>query len=192
MQPPAIPRLNALALTKIRNATARYHQDGDTERWEQSVAKTLAKAHQAAYLLGVAERLGVPVGSSLLNARNLSRAERDELKGIVQTQVDFLARFVDVADDLSEAAISARADLYALAPKQTYWTGWAGEDLECTPGSCPDCLSNCRCSLERKEDGIHWICAEDDRSCGGCLERANTWPLADEADQSQQLVTEEA
>lgn len=182
-QPPAIPRLNALALSEIRTATARYHQDGNAERWELSAAKTLAKAHQAAYLLGVAERLGVPLGSPLLNARNLSRVERDELKGIVQSQVEYLAHFVDVADDLSEAAINARADLYALAPKQTYWQGWAGEDLPCTPGSCPDCLSNCRCALAREADGIHWICAEDDRSCAGCLERANTWPLVTEVEE---------
>lgn len=182
--PPAIPRLNALALAEIRAVTARYHQDGDAEHWEQSVARTLAKAHQAAYLLGVAERLGVKVDSPLLNARNLSRAERDELKRIVQAQVDFLARFVDVVDDLSEVAINARADLYALAPKQSYWTGWAGEALECVPGSCPDCLSNCRCGLERQSDGIHWICAEDDRSCGGCLERANTWPLVTELEEA--------
>jgi hypothetical protein len=86
-QPPAIPRLNALALAEIRAATARYHQDGDAERWEQAVAKTLAKAHQAAYLLGVAERLGVPLDSPLLNARNLSRAERAELTGIVQRRL---------------------------------------------------------------------------------------------------------
>lgn len=184
-QPPAIPRLSALALSEIRAATARYHQDGDTERWEQSVARTLAKAHQAAYLLGVAERLGVPLDSSLLNARNLSRAERDELRAIVQNQVDFLARFVDVADDLSQAAIDARADLYALAPKQTYWTGWAGEGLECAPGACPNCYSNCRCSLERRDDGIHWICAEDDRSCPGCVERANLWPFVAEMEEIQ-------
>jgi hypothetical protein len=181
-QPPAIPRLNALALSEIRAATARYHASGDAERWEQSVAKTLAKAHQAAYLLGAAERLGVPIDSPLLNARNLSKAERAELTGIVQTQVDYLARFVDTADDLSAAAIDARADLYALAPKQTYWTGWAGEDLPCTPGSCPDCLSNCRCALSREADGIHWLCAEDDRSCAGCVDRANTWPLVAEAE----------
>lgn len=175
--PLAIPRLNALALSEIRATTQRYHRDGDAERWERGMQKTLAKAHQAAYLLGASERLGVKLDSPLLNPRNLSRVERGELTAIVQTQVDFLARFVDVADDLSEAAINARADLYALAPKQTYWTGWAGEALECTPGSCPDCLSNCRCGLERQDDGIHWICAEDDRSCAGCLDRANTWPL---------------
>jgi hypothetical protein len=182
-QPPAIPRLNALALAELRTATARYHQDGNAARWETSLQKTLARAHQAAYLMGSAERLGVRPDSPLLNPRNLSRVERGEIQAIVQTQVDFLARFVDIAPDLSEAAIDARTDLYALAPKQTYWTGWAGEDLDCVPGSCPDCYSRCRCSLSREDDGIHWECAEDDRSCDGCVERGNTWPLAD------QLVT---
>lgn len=177
-QPPAIPRLNALTLAEIRAATARYHQDGDAARWELSVARTLAKAHQAAYLLGLAERLGVPLDSKLLNARNLSRVERDELKVIVQKQIDYLARFVDVADDLSEAAINARADLYALAPKQTYWTGWAGEDLECVPGSCPECYSNCRCSLRREDDGIYWDATNDRNTCQSCADRGAMQPYA--------------
>lgn len=176
--PPAIPRLSALTLTEIRAATQRYHQDNDAARWELSVARTLAKAHQAAYLLGVAERLGIPVGGALLNARNLSKAERAELKAIVQAQVDFLSRFVDVADTLSEAAINARADLYALAPKQSYWTGWAGEDLECYPGGCGECFGSCRCSLRREDDGIYWDATNDARVCASCAERGAMQPYS--------------
>jgi len=184
--PPAIPRLSALALTEIRAATARYHSDGDAARWELSVARTLAKSHQAAYIAGVAERdfggKARAVLSRIVGKWALSRDDRAALANIVQTQIDYLARFVDVADDLSAAAINARADLYALTPKQSYWTGWAGEELECVPGSCEQCFGNCRCSLDRQDDGIHWICAEDDRSCPGCVERATTWPLADGTD----------
>lgn len=176
--PPAIPRLNALALSEIRATTQRYHRDGDAERWERGMQKTLARAHQAAYLLGAAERLGVTPDSPLLNPRNLSRVERGELTAIVQTQVDFLSRFVDVADDLSEAAINARADLYALAPKGTYWTGWAGEDIGCVPGGCEECYGRCRCTLRRESDGIYWDCLDDPASCGACSERGAMQPYA--------------
>ena len=175
--PPAIPKLSALALAEIRAATARLQQDGDLDRWESTIQKTLAKAHQAAYLLGAAERLGVPVDSPLLNARNLSRAERAELKDIVAEQIDYLRRFVDVAGDLSDAQIGARADMYALAPKQSYWRAWAGgEDLDCLPGQCEECYSNCRCSLDRQPDGIYWNCTDDAHSCASCRERGAQRP----------------
>lgn len=176
-QPQSVVRLNALALAEIEKATERYLVDNDPVRWERSVAQTLAKAHQAAYLVGASERLGVPVDSPLLNSRNLSRAEREELNQIVQTQIDFLTRFVDVADGLSPDQISNRASLYALAPKQTYWQGWAGEELECLPGGCEECFGNCRCTLSREPDGVHWLCADDDRSCSACSTRGATWPL---------------
>lgn len=176
--PPAIPRLNALTLDAIRTATQRYHQDGDAARWERDVAKTLAKAHQAAFLLGISERLGVPLDSPLLNARNLSKVERAQLTAIVQTQVNFLGRFVDVAPDLSEQAIDARSDMYALAPKQTYWTGWAGEDLECYPGGCEECYGKCRCNLRREGGDIYWDCLDDAASCGSCAERGAMQPYS--------------
>jgi hypothetical protein len=182
--PPAIPRLSALTLDAIRDATERYQNDGDTDRWERTVQQALARGHQAAYLLGIAERLGVDIDSGLITPRNMSRAERNELKGIVVEQIDYLERFIDVAGDLSDAQIQARADLYALGVKQTYWTGWAGEELECVPGGCEECYGNCRCALERQDDGVHWICSDDAHSCGACRERGATWPIGtvDDAD----------
>lgn len=176
-QPPEIARLNALALDEIREATDRYLQDGDDGRWESSLARTIAKSHQAAYLLGASDRLGVPLDSPLLNPRNLSRAEREQIKSIVQDQVGFLKRFIDVAGDLSDDQVLARSDLYALAPKQTYWTGWADRTLDCVPGGCEECFGNCRCYLTREADGTHWICVDDHHSCGSCRDRAATWPL---------------
>jgi len=174
--PPAIPRLGALTLAEIRAATQRYHQDGDAARWELSVARTLAKAHQAAYLLGLAERLGVKLDSALLNTRNLSRAERAELKQIVQSQVDYLRRFVDVADTLSEAQINARADLYALAPKQSYWQArTTGADLPAMPGDgSTECLVNCGCAWEEQPDGWYWMRGKND-SCTTCVQREQEW-----------------
>ena len=179
-QPASIPRLNALTLAEIQKWTAKYHANGDTEAWERSIQKTLAKAHQAAYMLGAAERLKVPINSPLLNARNLSRYERDQLKSIVSTQLDFLSRFVDVSGGLSPEAIDVRADLYALAPKQTYWTGWSGQELECVPGGCEECFGNCRCSLRRETNGIHWDCADDSHSCDSCRQRGSMSPYAKE------------
>ena len=185
--PPAIPKLSALALAEIRAATTRLQETGDLDRWEITIQKTLGRAHQAAYLLGLAERLGVDLSSGLITPRNLSRAERAELKAIVAEQLDYLRRFVDVAGGLSDAQIGARADLYALAPKQSYWRAWAGgADLECLPGSCEECYSNCRCHLERQADGIYWNCTADAASCSSCRERGAQRPyvvLAPEVDE---------
>lgn len=179
--PPEIPKLAALTLDAIRSATATYLEDGNAARWEKTVASALSRGHQAAYILGAAERLGVSIESGLITPRNLSRAERDTIKASVSEQLDYLKRFIDVAGDLSDAQIQARADQYALATKQSYWRGWSGdEEISCTPGDCASCYSRCRCYLDRQEDGIHWICAEDDRSCPECVERANTWPFSDQ------------
>lgn len=185
-----IPKLNALALAEIDRVTERYLKDQDVDRWERDAAKVIARAHQAGYLLGLSERLGVPVDSPLLNNRNLSRAEREELKLIVQTQLNFLSRFADVVGDLSDSQVLARAQLYALAPKQTYWTGWAGEPLDCVPGGCEECYGNCRCTLRRESNGIHWDCAEDDRSCTACVNRGNTWPISRGTPQEDRDVSE--
>lgn len=104
----------------------------------------------------------------------------DQVKKIVGGQVDALNKFTDQIEageyeDRADA-LKARGALYAEGLKQAYWGGKVdGSGIPCVPGACEQCYSNCRCSLEIKDDGIYWQCAEDDRSCEGCLERGNAW-----------------
>jgi hypothetical protein len=178
-QPQDIPRLGALTLDAIREATDRYLEDGNAARWEKAISQIVTRGHMAGYLLGASERLGVSLDSGLITARNLSRAERDDLKALISDQLDYLKRFIDIAGDLSEAQIRNRADQYALATKQSYWQGWAGDaELDCIPGSCPECYANCRCSLRHEADGIYWDCADDAHSCEACSQRGAMQPYA--------------
>jgi hypothetical protein len=152
-----------------RIAEAARSLVADASGWD-AIKRVLTRTHTASYIVGVQERTGVmPQG--------LSRDERKDVKAILKAQFERLDAFAAEAESLSEAQVAARTDMYAGAVTASYWTGWAGEELECVPGSCPDCWSNCRCELTREDGGIGWSCAADDASCASCVERGNTWPL---------------
>lgn len=145
-----------------------YHLEGlrggrlDSTAFQVGVAQDLITFHTAAYMLGA-------------DTEEIDDDQARQLKARIGGQIDYLNEFVDDLDTLSDAEIEARLSLYGKAVGSSYWDGWAGEDLECVPGSCPECYSNCRCELDRRDDGIYWVCQEDDRSCSACLERAQTW-----------------
>lgn len=76
---------------------------------------------------------------------------------------------------MSPEAIAARAGLYAGATRASYYKSAIEAPPPCVPGDCEQCLSNCRCSLDVRDDGVYWQCAADDKSCEGCVSRGSEW-----------------
>lgn len=174
-------RIAALLARDIADITRDIVGGGSVEQWERRMLDAIARGHAASAIAGTAERLGVEAGSKLLNERNLSRAERDEIRRAVAGQLPYLRQFAaDVqVGRLSEAQIAARAGLYAGAVRATYYAGrWYGWDLRGVPIPADGgtmCLSNCKCVAY--VEGDRWIyettAAEH---CAGCLSRAAKSP----------------
>lgn len=174
-------RIAALLARDIAAITRELLGGGTVANWERRMLDAIARGHAAAAIAGTAERLGVAAGSRLLNERNLSRAERDEIKRAVAGQVPYLRGFAaDVAAGrLSDAQIAARAGLYAGATRATYYRGrWAGWDLRGLPVPADggtSCVSNCKC-VAYVENG-RWIYElTTAEHCPGCLARAAKSP----------------
>jgi hypothetical protein len=124
----------------------------DARQWRRDMERAIATGHTAAWIAGTSERLGVPVGG-LLNPRNLSRAERAELKATIAAQLKYLDGF-DRAG-MSEAAIAARAELYPGATRQTYYMArWGDWDIpgDLMPGN-QECITQCKCEISVKDNG---------------------------------------
>lgn len=180
---PAPDRIAALLARDIVAITRELLGGGTVEAWERRMLDAIASGHAAAAIAGTAERLGIAAGSKLLNERNLSRAEREEIKKAVMGQLPYLRQFAaDVAaGKLSDAQIAARAGLYAGATRATYYRGrWAGWDLRGLPVPADggtSCVSNCKCVAY--VEGDRWIyettAAEH---CPECLSRAAKSPYA--------------
>lgn len=174
-------RIAALLARDIAGITRELLNGGTIDAWGRRMLDAIARGHAASAIAGTAERLGVEAGSKLLNERNLSRAERDEIKRAVAGQLPYLRQFAaDVAAGrLSDAQIAARAGLYAGATRATYYAGrWYGWDLRGLPVPADggtQCLSNCRCVAY--VEGDRWIykttAAEH---CATCLSRASRSP----------------
>lgn len=143
MPPP--DRLAALTLAAIE----RLPGTPGSAPWFAAFERTLARAHQAAFMTGIAERFGVA-------PRGLSRAERADVTRAVQAQLAYLAGFRQAAGTLSEAQILARAKLYAAAPvRQSYYAArWGAWDIpdELLPGN-QTCQANCKCEITIRDHG---------------------------------------
>lgn len=152
-------KLQELAAAAIRKL------DPKSPGWEKAMQGVIARGHTAAHLMGVAERAGVNVDSGLF--RGLSKAERDDIKKAVSTQLEYLTRFAAQRGSLSEAQIKARAQLYAGATRGTFFSSrYPG--LTQYPGDGQTaCLTNCKCSLDERADGVHWRLNAGE-SCDDC------------------------
>ncbi len=157
------------------DAVRRYLAGGTPAAFERAMQQALAQAHTAAYLRGVAERsAGGRVREwlgRLIGDRALSKDDRTTLRAALRDQFKYLGAFVEQMGGMSEAQVAARAALYAASAKATYWQAWAGVELECTPGGCPECYTRCRCALDRRSDGVYWTGPGDAHSCGACRGR---------------------
>ena len=179
---PADPlRLAAIALTALR-ATPSPTNVG---AWAKAMERTITQAHTAAWLVGTAERVKVPVDSPLLSQRRLSRAERADVRRAVDAQLKYLQGFVaDVrAGRLSEAQIAARAELYAGATRGTYYAArWGEWELPWVPGDgSSECLGRCRCSASVVDSGAGsgvytWVLGGE-QHCTTCPARAGDHPV---------------
>ena len=134
----------------------------------RDMRKAIATAHSAATYAAIAERTGIM-------PKGLSRAERNDLKARVAEQLKYYDRFAAQAGDMSDAAIAARAGMYAGAVRGTYY-GQRYPGLLQVPGDGQtQCLTNCKCSISEQEDGIHWTLNAGE-SCGDCETMAANSP----------------
>lgn len=127
-----------------------------------AMESALIKGHTAAYLAAVAEKAGVGVDSGLF--KGLSKAERADIRKAVAAQLEYLQGFDP--SDMSEAAARARAAMYAGSIRATYGKArYPG--LSQYPGDgSTRCLTNCKCNLDERDDGIHWVL--NDEGCEDC------------------------
>lgn len=127
----------------------------DDPQWSSKMRSLITRAHTAAWLVGTGQRLGVEVDSPLLSRQRLSRAERQEIKAIVERQLEYLRSFLKDKGNMSEAAIANRAGLYPGAVSQTYYaTRWGDWDIDerLLPGTA-QCVTRCKCSISVKDNG---------------------------------------
>jgi hypothetical protein len=145
----------------LKRTSAEMQKPGTTMR------RAIATAHTAAYYAGLKERTGVlPKG--------LSRVERAELKKAVAEQLKYYDRFADAAGEMSDGAVGARAQMYVGAIRGTYY-GAHYPGLSSYPGDgSTKCLTNCRCTLDERDDGIHWVL--NDEGCEDCQAMAEGGP----------------
>lgn len=126
----------------------------------RDMRKAIATAHSAATYAAIKERTGIM-------PKGLSRAERNDLKARVAEQLKYYDRFAEQAGDMSDAAVAARAQMYAGAVRGTYY-GARYPGLSQYPGDGnTKCLTNCLCSLDERDDGIHWV-LDGGEHCSDC------------------------
>lgn len=133
------------------------------DEWRRQFETLLIQYHAAAYFAGR--------GVDALDARG------DRLLGAtLQTQFDYLARFADSLDNLSEAQINARATLYAGAFKTSYSQGQHPFDLPFYPGDGGTvCMGNCKCEWRIVGERAYWELSGGE-SCDDCEARARGNP----------------
>lgn len=167
-----ISRLQSLAAESVGELTRRLVAgDVSPAAWLRGMEASIARAHTAATISGIADRTGV-------TPRGLSRAERADLERAIAAQRPYLTRFAqDVrAGTLSEAQIQARADLYAGPVRRTYSESrWANVKLPAHPGDgSSECLAWCKCSWALRDDGYYWELGTAEH-CPTCNSRAASW-----------------
>lgn len=156
----------------------------DAKDWERQMRSLITRGHLAAWMAGTGERLNVKPDSPLLSRQRLSRAEREEIKRVVERQLEYLRGFLKDKGGMSEAQIGARSDLYPGALKQTYlsarWGDWEIPD-SLMPGN-QQCITRCRCEAHVKDNGDGtgvWVreMKGTERHCTECPPLAGDHPV---------------
>lgn len=175
----ALDKLIGLARVAMEDATTRGGPG-----WQAAMERALVTAHTAAFITATAERLGVPPNSDLISAKRLSRAERADIQAAVARQLIYLKGFAAARPDLSEAAVLARARLYAASIRSFYyaqrWGAWEIPD-RLLPG-LQQCLGNCRCQLSDVRDngdgtGVLTRVLGGEQHCDQCPPLAGDHPV---------------
>ncbi len=121
---------------------------GEMKKPSRDMRKAIATAHSAATYAAIKERTGVM-------PKGLSRAERNDLKARVAEQLKYYDKFAAQAGDMSDAAVVARAGMYAKAIRPTYYAArWGTWDIpdNLMPGN-QQCLTNCLCRISITDNG---------------------------------------
>ncbi len=156
----------------------------DSPGWDAAMRALITRGHTAAWLAGMSERLGVPLDSPLLSRQRLSRAERDEIKVLVERQLQYLKGFIGDKGDMSEQAIANRASLYPGAVKTTWYSARYGDwDIPASllPGM-QQCITRCLCRGHVRDDGDGtgvWVreMGGTEAHCGECPPLAGEHPI---------------
>lgn len=146
--------------------------------WFDRVSKILKAFHITAFLDGAG------VGS----VRDLDKTQREYLAESVGQQMDYLEGFADDIQqkryETSPAGLKARALLYPLGLKSSWWSGKTlGWPLPAMPGDgTTQCIVRCKCSWrpeglneKTKTGDWYWELGSTDESCQTCQVRARTW-----------------
>ncbi len=141
---------------------------GEMKKPSRDMRKAIATAHSAATYAAIKERTGVM-------PKGMSRAERNDLKARVAEQLKYYDKFEKAAPDMSDAAVVARAGMYAGSIRGTYY-GARYPGLPFQPGVDTDCLTNCRCDWVDNGDGSFNWTLDAKESCPTCLSRADGNP----------------
>jgi len=134
-----------------------------------AMRRTIATAHAAATYAAIKERTGVM-------PKGLSKAERTDLKAAVAAQLKYYDAFAAQAGEMSDAAIAARAGMYAGSIRGTF-NNARYPGLSQVPGDGQTaCKTNCGCFLTEGEGGIHWHLDEALENCEDCQAMAAGGP----------------
>lgn len=146
-------------------------------QWQLGMAAEIKDASLAQAMLAHGGRAGL---------RGI--AVRRRVRDVVRGQLDFLSRFArDIAEGrVTEGQAVTRARMYGSATTQNYWNEYARQrgkrewahlpQLPTTPrAGDTQCRVNCKCTLEEREDGIHWVLHPAEH-CQDCIDLAAGGP----------------
>lgn len=139
----------------------------DIQTWLTDMRDLVKNTYRAEYELAIGGR------------GNMTQADYGRLGGILQEQYKYLQGF---ADDLAQGKLTIgqaqyRARMYIDSATQAFERAKAagyGLDLPQYPGDgATQCLSNCRCNWEIKENSLEWLCfwrLGEAEHCPDCLD----------------------
>lgn len=170
--PQPLVRLMAKLLDAVAALTGKLEAGDITiQQWQREMERLLVRYHVAAYMTGQ-------------DSEAISDAARAVIVASVQEQLGYLDKFAAAIGEAGAwmTAWGARAGLYALAIKSSYWRGRTWYlSLPGYPAQGVGCYSNCTCfwdiqSLNRDKGDFdcYWRKPNSD-SCKECIERANKW-----------------
>lgn len=144
--------------------------------WETATAIELKNGHLAQAMFGSGGRA------------NMDQAAWGRLGGHLRDEYRHLRTFAEqvARGEVTEADALRRIQQYAQAEQQAYWREWGRvrdneawkslPALNQAPGDGKTrCHGNCRCHLDEREDGIHWVLGVAEH-CEDCVALASGGP----------------
>ena len=159
--------LDATFSKRVRDLSGRLSKgEIDLMEWQITMREELRSVHALQLIAGAGG-----------DKSQVSADDWLKLGSELRSQYLYLEDFARAVErgDLSDAQLSARAELYAHSARTTYWKqATSGVDLPAMPGEGSECLTNCNCSWDKRGDGWHWVLHASE-SCPTCIDRAAKW-----------------